>query len=105
MYESQTLWDEYMAESCANFLEKNGDCKTLIVMAGVGHVKGRVGLPDRIQKRLPAGSTRPFVIVPESVDWDEQGLPVVTKLSSTDDCDWQVFTEYTINSAGDSRSA
>ena len=100
MYESQSLWDEYMAQSCANFLEKDTKKKTLIVMAGIAHVKGRVSIPDRLQKRLKGSENaaqRPFVIVPESTNWDDQGLPIVDRLLSKEDCDWQVFTENIIN--------
>ena len=89
MYQVQTLWDEYMAESAANHIEKNPD-DLLVVIAGVGHVAGRVGIPDRISKRVKVD---PFVIVPLSVDWiDSNGLPDVQIPLSTDDCDWAWYT-------------
>jgi uncharacterized iron-regulated protein len=96
MYETQTLWDEYMAESAAIFIDRNPS-KTLLVIAGTGHVKGRVALPDRIAKRVVArrgDQYRPFVIVPEQVEWSaENGLPMVQSPLSDSECDWAWYTE------------
>lgn len=69
MYQVQTLWEEYMAETAADFVNRNPEA-LLCVIAGVGHVKGRVGIPDRIRKRT---SSEPFVIVPEQVEWIVSG--------------------------------
>jgi uncharacterized iron-regulated protein len=90
MYEVQTLWDEYMAESVAMYAEKHSD-DLLVVIAGVGHVAGRVGIPDRISRRVKSD---PFVIVPQQVDWiASSGLPDVTLPLSIEDCDWAWYTE------------
>ena len=90
MYEVQTLWDEYMAESAAMYNDQHPD-DLLVVIAGVGHVAGRVGIPDRISRRVKA---EPFVIVPLAVDWiASSGLPDVTLPLSLDDCDWAWYTE------------
>ena len=63
----------------------------LVVIAGVGHVAGRVGIPDRISRRV---KEEPFVIVPQSVDWiASSGLPDVALPPSSDDCDWAWYTE------------
>jgi uncharacterized iron-regulated protein len=91
MYETQTLWDEYMAESAANYIkQQTQNNKYLVVIAGVGHVLGRVGIPDRIQKRTQKKS---FVIVPQQVSWDSAGLPDVDLPLTSDDCDWCWYTE------------
>ena len=90
MYEVQTLWDEYMAESAAMYSDSNPD-DLLVVIAGVGHVAGRVGIPDRISRRV---KEEPFVIVPQSVDWiASSGLPDVVIPLTSDDCDWAWYTE------------
>ena len=90
MYEVQTLWDEYMAESAAMYSDNNPD-DLLVVIAGVGHVAGRVGIPDRISRRV---KEEPFVIVPQSVDWiASSGLPDVALPPTSDDCDWALYTE------------
>lgn len=47
----QLLWDEYMAESAANYLRKNPSRK-LVVLAGSGHVRGGSGIPERLRSRL-----------------------------------------------------
>lgn len=44
----QLLWDEYMARSASNFLRKNPH-KKLVILAGSGHVKGGIGIPERLQ--------------------------------------------------------
>lgn len=90
LYEAQTLWEEYMSETCANYV-KNYPGQKLMVIAGVGHVQGRYGIPDRIQARTGAA---PFVIVPQVVEWSEDtGLPRVDKPLSYADGDWGWYTE------------
>jgi C-terminal processing protease CtpA/Prc len=47
----QLLWDEYMAESAADYLQKNSERK-IIVLAGSGHMRGSSGIPERLSSRL-----------------------------------------------------
>lgn len=47
----QLLWDEYMAESTADYLQKNPERK-IIVLAGSGHLRGGSGIPERLSSRL-----------------------------------------------------
>lgn len=102
MYETQTLWDEYMSESAANYLNQHPQ-STLVVIAGRGHIKGRVSIPDRIEKRLASSERQPpFVIVPEEVDWlaeEEGGLPAVKAPLTGSDCDWAWYTQKEIGSS------
>jgi uncharacterized iron-regulated protein len=91
MYEAQTLWDEYMAESASNYVNDNPD-QTLMVIAGSGHVLGRTGIPDRIRKRI--GGQAPFVILPQQVQWSSAtGLPEISLPLDTGDADWCWYTE------------
>eukprot|EP01039_Chlorochromonas_danica_P011223 gene11223-12520_t len=84
-YETQTLWDEYMSESAALYLKANPE-DTLVVVAGLGHIQGRLAIPDRIAKRH---QTRPFVIVPQAVSWSKDtGLPMISAPLSQRDADW-----------------
>lgn len=92
MYQAQVLWDEYMSETASNYIQENKD-KYLIVIAGLGHVLGRVGIPDRIEKR---SNLQSFVIVPQQVQWSTEGLPLVTKPLTHKDCDWAWYTEETV---------
>eukprot|EP01038_Epipyxis_sp_PR26KG_P008740 gene8740-11810_t len=93
-YETQTLWDEYMAESASNYIIDHPD-STLIIIAGLGHIQGRVAIPDRINKRT---NSSPFVIVPQQVDWSEEsGLPLVAQPLTQSDCDWAWYTEKELN--------
>ncbi|MEA5569998.1 ChaN family lipoprotein [Calothrix sp. UHCC 0171] len=48
---AQVLWDETMAESIANFVQKNPDYQ-VIVLAGQGHIVYDYGIPSRVQRRL-----------------------------------------------------
>ena len=90
MYQAQTLWDEYMAESAANYIAKNPTA-ILLVIAGIGHVMGRTGIPDRIEKRT---NKAPFVILPQEVGWSKvSGLPDITLPLGAQDCDWGWYTE------------
>ena len=58
---------------------------------------GRVGIPDRISRRLKNVPT--FVIVPQPVDWiASSGLPDVTLPLNVDDCDWAWYTERELTS-------
>ena len=50
--EAQLVWDETMAESVANYLAAHPD-KSMIVLAGEGHIAFRSGIPDRVSRRLP----------------------------------------------------
>lgn len=97
MYQVQTLWDEYMAESTSNFIEHSPKDTIICVIAGVGHISGRTGIPKRIFRRL---RTDPFVIVPHQVSWSpESGLPDIMAPPSISECDWAWYTEKEIGYA------
>ena len=82
-----------MSESAANYLIKFPSA-TLVLLAGKGHVAGRVSIPDRLQRRLGPHFLPPFVVVPEEVDWlQESGLPAVEQPLRTRDCDWAWYTQ------------
>ena len=84
LYEVQTLWEEYMADSCADHIQERGG--TLVVCAGSAHIEHRDGLPDRVGARLSAhnsgaasSSSMQTALVPSSVRRRRQaeiGLPV-----------------------------
>ncbi|CAM9623344.1 unnamed protein product, partial [Phaeothamnion confervicola] len=85
-YQSQTLWEEYMAESAAHHVAKVGG--TTAVLAGVAHIAYRDGLPDRIARRI---GVAPFTVVPDSVAWttvDGSGLPDVETPPGPNVADW-----------------
>jgi uncharacterized iron-regulated protein len=53
-YESQSLWDEGMAETLSEFLQSpEGQNKTIVVIAGNGHVVFDFGTPKRFYRRTP----------------------------------------------------
>jgi hypothetical protein len=53
--EVQLLWDEGMAERAARYLKEHPQ-KTLVVLAGGGHVEYGQGIPKRLLRRLPVSS-------------------------------------------------
>ncbi len=53
-YEAQCLWDEGMAETLSDFLRSpEGQGKTVVVIAGTGHVVFYFGIPKRFYRRTP----------------------------------------------------
>ena len=107
-YESQTLWDEYCAESaakyyesCAQTEEKRGsgfEGAKLIILAGSSHIRGRNGIPDRIVHRLKQDYSRdlpfpPFTIVAQGVRWTSAGTPQTLEKPTVEDSDWIWYTQ------------
>ncbi len=54
-YQAQVLWDETMAETAHQFLQKSPQRK-LIVLAGNGHLRHRYGIPKRLHRRIMTSS-------------------------------------------------
>ncbi len=50
--QAQSIWDEAMAETAANYLENNPDIR-MAVIAGRGHVAGDTAIPPRLARRIP----------------------------------------------------
>ncbi len=85
--EVQLLWDEGMAERAARYLRENPQ-KTLVVLAGAGHIEQGQGIPRRLQRRVPVsmatllpaveGAPDParadFLLYPQRVDLPPGGL-------------------------------
>lgn len=49
----QTLWDETMAQSLADYLVGPGRDRQMVVVAGGNHVRYGFGIPRRLHRRLP----------------------------------------------------
>lgn len=49
-YQAQILWDETMADSASKYMSANPD-KTIVILAGNGHVRYRFGIADRLERR------------------------------------------------------
>nr|VFJ68038.1 MAG: Uncharacterized iron-regulated protein [Candidatus Kentron sp. DK] len=63
----QLLWDETMAERAAAYLAEHPD-RTLVVLAGSGHLAYGHGIPDRVRRRLPVADS---IILPAHVIGEE----------------------------------
>lgn len=64
-YEAQVLWEEWMSQSVAMSLKDRPDTR-MVALIGSGHVEGRYGFPDRIERRC---AERPYTVVPRPVAW------------------------------------
>lgn len=83
----QLLWDEGMAERAARYLGEHPD-KTLVVLAGSGHLEYGQGIPKRLLRRAPvesavvlSGATREleagvadYLLYPQRVELPPAGL-------------------------------
>lgn len=65
-YQAQVLWEEWMSQSVAMSLSQRPGTR-MVALIGSGHVEGRYGFPDRIEKRC---KQRPYTIVPRPVSWN-----------------------------------
>lgn len=69
-YQAQVLWEEWMSQSVAMSLKDRPGTR-MVALIGSGHVEGRYGFPDRIEKRC---DERPYTVVPRPVSWtSDQG--------------------------------
>jgi len=53
--DAQLAWDEGMAFSASNYLQKN-PASRMIILAGAGHVINRSGIPNRLDRQLYSNS-------------------------------------------------
>lgn len=58
-YQAQVIWDETMASRVAETLTRSNAPSRMIVLAGLVHVKGGIGIPRRAAKR----GAQPFVVI------------------------------------------
>jgi uncharacterized iron-regulated protein len=88
-YQAQVSWDETMAESAAGALAAAPPGSTLVVLAGSMHVKGFLGIPERVRRRN--GLDYRVVLPLERDAFPEAGIP----LGMGRPADYVLFTEPT----------
>lgn len=85
--EVQLLWDEGMADRAARYLREHPE-KSMVILAGTGHLEYGRGVPKRLLRRVPAnsaivlnGTRRPlepglsdFLLYPRPVELPASGL-------------------------------
>jgi uncharacterized iron-regulated protein len=95
--EVQLLWDESMAERASRYLREHPG-KSLVVLAGIGHLEYGQGIPKRLLRRVPVesaillnGTERPvepqiadFLLYPRPVTLPASGLLGVLLDTSSD---------------------
>ncbi len=68
MYEAQVARDEMMAAELAAYLRMPADAERIVVvLCGAGHVSQRMGIPQRLRRRMPLVQDR-IVVMSESGD-------------------------------------
>ncbi len=68
MYAAQVVRDETMADRLAAFLQSPaGANRTAVVLCGAGHVQQRMGIPNRVRRRMPGVRDR-IIVLSESGD-------------------------------------
>lgn len=84
-YESQTLWDEYMAESAERHLRESGG--QLLILAGINHV-WRDAIPNRLELRSKRSGKplKAVSVVPWRGSMDEGALPMCADFVWCDAC-------------------
>jgi uncharacterized iron-regulated protein len=102
MYEAQTLWDEYMAESIAKHMGSGRQSAAaqqaptestpsrMVVLVGSGHIRGHVGLPDRVTRRTGMAT---FSMVPFSVEWTAERQPSIERPFDSSEAEWLLYTQ------------
>ncbi len=65
-YQSQILWDEYMAQSIAGFLKAHPEYR-IVVLAGNGHLTYGSGIPKRTYRRNSLG----YAVILNGIDPDK----------------------------------
>lgn len=64
-YAVQVLWDETMAETTVKAMKNGGGTRRpVMVIAGTGHVINRLGIPSRVERRVPDAKTRVVLALP-----------------------------------------
>lgn len=67
-YEAQLLWDETMAQSANEYMKSNPD-KTMVIIAGNGHIRYKSSIPERLFRR----NQQNYVTILQDED-DEVGI-------------------------------
>jgi uncharacterized iron-regulated protein len=62
---AQVLWDETMAQGIVDFLKANPD-RTVIALAGDGHIAYGHGIPSRVSRRIPEVQQRSVIVNPDA---------------------------------------
>lgn len=86
----QVLWDETMAESVARAMRDDaaGSRRPMVVLAGYMHLTRRLGIPSRVERRLPAVKSRVVLAVPVEEDTPDEIRSAVSRR----DADWLWIT-------------
>lgn len=83
-FAAQVLWDETMASRTVEAMKQGDKPRPMFVMAGTGHLVQRMGIPSRVERRVPGVKTR--VVLPLAAT--KKSRPNFKKSAAEKDCDW-----------------
>lgn len=72
-YQVMAIWDDYMAQSAANF-KADRKIKRMVILAGGGHVEGGFGIPDRAAKYANASKATVRIVIGSEADDNPDAL-------------------------------
>ena len=88
--------------NCVNEVRPPNPTGRIVVLAGSDHVRGRVGIPDRVTRRTGLST---FSVVPLSVPWAAIGLPAIDKPLERTEAEWVLYTQPALASASKQRTS
>lgn len=77
-YQSQLIWDEIMAQTIDEYLQKNQDT-IVVVIAGAGHIENHSGIPSRVYRR----NSLPFEVILNDTNRVMQGDILIVNKDKT----------------------
>lgn len=72
-YQVMAIWDDYMAQSAANFYADR-KLKRMVILAGGGHVDGGFGIPDRAAGYAKATKATVRIVIGSQAEDDPDAL-------------------------------
>ena len=85
-----------LGEAAAPSAQKAPPNWRMVVLAGTDHVRGHVGVPDRVTRRTGEPT---FTIVPLTVPWAASGLPAIERPLSAAEGEWLFYSQERIDEA------
>lgn len=87
-FAAQVTWDETMAARTVEAMRVGEKTRPIFVMAGNGHLVQRMGVPSRVERRVPGIRTR--VVLPLAAK--PRAHPDFKHSAAEKDCDWAWVT-------------
>jgi len=86
-FEAQLVWDETMAHNLVEALRAAPDDTRAVVVVGAGHVRHGWGIPDRVERMLPAGENQRDLLIACEVVGDDASPAELERMLDPDVAD------------------